>query len=327
MRSQSYWEKRKARELYEQLVDAEETAEQLRRLYMQSSKEIEDKATQILKRFQLKHNLTETEARRLLRRAGDTDALLRLLKQDPKNADLIAELEAPAYAARLKRLETVQANVDMVTRRLYSEVQPGLSSLFERIGRRAYYHQIFDMQQRSGAAFPFGLIDDKRLRQVIETPWSGKNFSRRLWDNTEQLAAAVKEQILLGILTGKPQKQMADEIRGRFSAGSNATRRLVRTEANYVANQMQIESYREHGVEKYIYVAILDLRTSLICRELDKKTFRIEEAVPGFKYPPMHPWCRSTTIAWMPAQLLRKLEQAAIDPETGETVHIPGDRT
>lgn len=120
---------------------------------------------------------------------------------------------------------------------------------------------------------------------------------------------------------------MAQEIDGRFSVSYNNTRRLVRTEANYVANQLQAESYKDTSVDKYIYVAILDLRTSEICRDLDKKRFLVSNAVVGENYPPMHPWCRSTTIAWMPDQLLKKLQQSAIDPATGETITVPGDMT
>ena len=328
MNSRDYWAQRKARELYEQLEDAEAAAEEMRQLYIRASNEIQEKARKIVRRFQLKHGLSAAEADKLLRNITtpeDIDELIRLLRLDPKNADLIAELEAPAYAARLSRLSELQAAVDQVAAGLFNKVRPKMEAVLEKIGLGAYYRQIFGMQKRSGAVFPFLPVDEQRLRQVLNTRWSGQNFSERLWGNTEELAAAVKEQILLSILTGKTQKQMAEAIDGRFSKGSNATRRLVRTEANYVANQMALESYKAHGVNKYIYVAILDLRTSLICRELDKKTFNVEDAQAGFNFPPMHPWCRSTTIAWIPPALLKKLKQAAIDPETGKTVQVPGD--
>lgn len=328
MNSRDYWEQRKARELYEQLEDAEAAAEEMRQLYIRASNEIQEKARKIVRRFQLKHGLSAAEADKLLRNITtpeDIDELIRLLRLDPKNADLIAELEAPAYASRLSRLAELQAAVDQVAAGLFRKVRPKMETVLEKIGLGAYYRQIFGMQKRSGAAFPFIPVDEQRLRQVLNTRWSGRNFSEALWGNTEELAAAVKEQILLGILTGKTQKQMAEAIDGRFSKGSNATRRLVRTEANYVANQMSLESYKAHGVDKYIYVAILDLRTSLICRELDKQVFEVKDAQAGFNYPPMHPWCRSTTIAWMPPALLKKLKQAAIDPETGKTVQVPGD--
>lgn len=61
-----------------------------------------------------------------------------------------------------------------------------------------------------------------------------------------------------------------------------------------------MESYKEIGIEEYKYEAVLDSATSEICRELHGKKFKISEAKPGKNYPPMHPWCRSTTMAVIP---------------------------
>ena len=135
----------------------------------------------------------------------------------------------------------------------------------------------------------------------------------------------MKEQILLEILTGKRQHDIAQVIDSRFSVGYYETRRLIRTESCYVANQMSQEAYKDTGTEKYIYVAVLDLKTSKVCRGLDKKVFKVADAKPGLNYPPMHPWCRSTTIAYMPPELLKNLKQRAWDPQAGTYAVIPGD--
>lgn len=327
---QSYWEKRKARELYEELVKAEDTAEEMRQLYMASSREIQEEAVKLARRFQLRHNLTVKEAEKLLAKALDPDDiknLIQILKQDPGNTELAAELESQAYASRINRLMAVQNSVDVVANEIYRRSNAATMAVLQDIGESMYYKQLFEMQQRAGAAFGFTPLDPDRLMAIINRRWSGQNFSERLWANREQLAAEVKRQLLLGILTGRANRKMAQEIDGRFSVSYNNTRRLVRTEANYVANQLQVESYKDTSVDKYIYVAILDLRTSEICRDLDKKRFLVSNAIVGENYPPMHPWCRSTTIAWMPDQLLKKLQQSAIDPATGETITVPGDMT
>lgn len=329
-KSQSYWEKRKARELYEELVKAEDTAEEMRQLHMAASREIQEEAVRLAQRFQLRYNLTAAEARRLLaamRSPDDIANLIQMLKQDPKNAELAAQLESQAYASRINRLMAVQSSIDAVATQIYRRTNAATVAVLQDIGRSMYYKQIFEMQQRAGAAFGFTPLDPDRLMGIINRRWSGQNFSERLWTNREQLAAEVKRQLLLGILTGRANRKMAQEIDGRFSVSYNNTRRLVRTEANYVANQLQVESYKDTGVDKYIYVAILDLRTSEICIELDKKRFLVSNAIVGENYPPMHPWCRSTTIAWMPDQLLKKLQQSAIDPATGEMITVPGDMT
>lgn len=52
------------------------------------------------------------------------------------------------------------------------------------------------------------------------------------------------------------------------------------------------------GVEKYRYLATLDSRTDEICREMDGKVFTMAEYKPGVTAPPLHVWCRSTTVPY-----------------------------
>lgn len=324
--SREYWEKRKARELYERLEKAEETAEELRAVYYLASQELQEEARKIAKRFQLKHNLTEAEARRLLATLKSPEEINRLtarLRQNPNNQELAAELESAAYAARIKRLMGVYQMMDDVAMDLYNRTQPAFAETLREIANQAYYQEIFGLQQQAEAAFPFAKLDPKFLEDLINTRWSGKNFSERLWGNTQALADSVKTELLIGLLTGKSQHKIARAIDTRVGVDFNATRRLIRTEANYVDNQAAMSAYKEAGITKYIYVATLDLRTSEVCRGLDRKTFKVDKAIVGVNYPPMHPWCRSTTIAWIHSEPLRHMKRAAIDPKTGKTITVP----
>ena len=330
MNSQEYWEKRKARELYEELKKAEDTAEELKKVYLLGSNEIAREVRKIARRFQLKHHLTERDAEKLLNKLkdpADIQKLIEALRADPQNAALAAELESQAYAARIRRLQATQHEMDVVAATIFQKARGKMRDVLQRIGRSSFLHEIFGIQTQANAAFGVTPIDARRLETVLNRPWSGKNFSARLWGDTERLAAAVKEQILLDILTGKPEHVIAQEIADRFSSGYNDARRLIRTEACYVRNQMAIEAYKETGVEKYIYLAVLDLRTSKVCRGLDKKTFKVSDAMPGKNLPPMHPWCRSTTMAWMPPQVLARMKQRAWDPVNNTYMTIPADMT
>lgn len=330
MNNQDYWARRKAREMYTELQKAEETADELKKVYMVASNEIKQRQAEILRRFMLKHHLTEAQARRLLRtikNKNDINALIQALKNDPQNADLAAELESQAYAARINRLTQTQIAVDNVAATIFAAALPRTRQILSQVAQSMYYHEMFELQKRSGYAYAVSPLDPKRIAKVLNTRWSGQNFSRRLWGNTERLAGAVKEQILLEILTGKTQHFMSQAIDSRFSVGYNETRLLIRTESNYVTNQMSLEAYKDTGADKYIYVAILDLKTSLVCRGLDKKVFKVSEAQAGKNLPPMHPWCRSTTIAWMPRELLAKMKQRAWNPAKGEAVMIPATMT
>lgn len=100
--------------------------------------------------------------------------------------------------------------------------------------------------------------------------------------------------------------------------------RLIRTEVNYFSNQGFLEGYKAAGITRYRFMATLDLRTSAVCRQLDGKTFLVEEAQPGKNVPPMHPFCRSVTV---PATNNRTGTRWARDPVTGQSMTVPADMT
>lgn len=66
-----------------------------------------------------------------------------------------------------------------------------------------------------------------------------------------------------------------------------------------ISNNTEIRSYKECGIEKYVYIATLDLRTCPICRELDNKVFEVKKAKRGLNLPPLHDGCRCTTCAYI----------------------------
>ena len=94
-----------------------------------------------------------------------------------------------------------------------------------------------------------------------------------------------------------------------------------------MANQAQLESYKHAGVKKYIFSATLDLKTSEVCRSLDGHSYYVRDAKPGTNYPPMHPWCRSTTIAYLPPEILKNMTRIARNPDTGKNYKVPANMT
>lgn len=330
MNNREYWEKRQAQAMFEHMEGAEKAAREINKLYQAASKDIQERAKKIFRTYQVRHGLSRREAELLLRKAKeptDIKKLLEFLREDPNNSELVKELESQAYGARIGQLNDLYGQLDAVALSIYAEQRKRCRAFLTELAEKAYYDSVFNLQQYAGYGFEFKLLDKKIIEKVLNSNWSGINYSQRLWRNTDKLAKAVKREIMLNLLTGRPLKEASDSIGGQFDAGYNETRRLIRTESCFVCNQMQLISYEDSGVERYIYVAILDLRTSQACRKLDKKDFSVKSATPGKNYPPMHPWCRSTTIAYMPPKLLRKLKQSAIDPSTGRRFLVPGDMT
>lgn len=330
MNNQKYWERRKAQQMYEYMDEAEKVSAELEKAYEQASIYIQKEAQKIFDKFQSKHDLTRVEAELLLKNRKtpqDIETLKRLLQEDKKNAELLKEYESQAYKARIDRLSNLYGQLDSIVLPMIAAERRKNILLYEKLAEESYYQSIFDLQQYSGYGFNFKALDKKTIQKVLDTRWAGKNFSQAIWDNTHALAESVKKEILINLLTGRPLKEAQQAIDDEFGKGYNKAHRLVRTESAYVCNQIQRESYKACGIEKYIYVAILDLKTSLMCRNLDKEVFLVSEAVVAVNYPPMHPWCRSTTIAYVSKDVLAKMKQSAIDPATGKRITVPGDMT
>lgn len=324
-----YWENRQAQIMYEQMEDAEKVARELADIYAKATRELNYQIGEIFDRFTDKHNLTEDEARRLLgmmKDPADIATLREELAKDPKNAALLAELESPAYRARIERLENLQNEIDRMMQEIYGQEKMVTSEHYANVFHNSYYRGIYEIQRQAGFQFSFSTVDPQMLNQMLAMEWAGANYSSRIWGNTEALAKDLKEQLVLGYLTGKPEADMAAEIANKFGVANYKARRLVRTESNFQASMADLASYEESEVENYIIVAILDLKTSEICQEMDGKSFPVKDAKVGVNINPFHPFCRTTTVAdlskWFPNP-----ERRVRDPVTGKVKTISAKTT
>ena len=324
-----YWQRRKAQQMFEYMAGAEETADQIAKLYLKASRYLEYEMKDIFERFRTKHSLSEAEAQRLLNQVYEPDKLAELkkllaAKGEDKRA-ILTELESPAYRARIERLQQLNVQLDLVMQQVYEQEKIQHTAWYLDLASEAYYHSVFEIQKQTGLAFSFSLIDPKKIDRVINSKWLGANYSDRIWKNTQALADTLKEELLVSLVTGRTERETAEIIANKFAVGASKARRLVRTESCYLAVQMDMESYKECGIEMYRFLATLDLKTSEMCRELDGKRFPVSEQEVGKNCPPMHPWCRSATTGDISDEDLAEMERRAIDPETGRSIKVPAN--
>ena len=319
--------------MFEYMQSAEDTADDIARMYQKASGYISHELDKIFERYKRKHHLTDAETYRLLNDLKDKTSLdelkqaLRAPGRGQTAADILAELESPAFRARLERLQQLQNQIDMTMQQIYKQEKVRSTSHYVDLANEAYYKSIFDIQQRTGLGFSFSTIDHKAIDRVINSKWSGANYSERIWHNTRALAQDLKQELLINLVTGRTDNEVADIIANKYAQGASNARRLVRTESCNLANQMEMRSYEECGIETYIYVATLDLRTSTMCRKLDGKRFKVSEQQPGLNCPPMHPWCRSTTICDISDGELSQMKRRARNPVTGKNETVPANMT
>lgn len=331
MKNQEYWTERKANLIYEQMDKAEKQADKFDDIYRRSKAYLDKQINKVFDKFQRDYGLSERDARQVLKNMKDQKGLNELRKvlearpNDPNIQRLLADLDSPAYSFRMKRLERLSDDLDRMRESIYHSEKKGSDAFYSDLMKDSYYKATFDLQQQTGLAYSFSNLPETEIKRLKDLKWTGEAYSDRIWNNTGALASSVKDELLVSLMTGRSVRDTAQAIAERFEVGQNKARRLVRTESAFFHNQMELLSYEDAEITKYRFIAVLDRRTSHICQEHDNNIYDTDKAVPGVNYPPLHPWCRSTTIAHDDDIDYSKLERRARNPETGKVEYVPAD--
>lgn len=304
-KNKEYWEKRAERQEKKVHKEGDKLLKELDKNLTNARKEIQKSINDLVARYmdltELSYadamkNLTSSEFKEWRMTLEEYMAEIEKFKgidEDIANK-LKLELETLAMKSRISRLDTLKAQIDMeLNRKAYAE-QGALKGTLETVYNDSYRDIRLDFGVESSVAY----LDTNTLSDLINYPWSGTDFSNRIWENRAALGRVLKEEIIQSFIQGISVKDLSDKIMGRMNSDRKNTERLVRTELNYALNQATKKGYEDSEVEEYEYLAEIDSRTSPQCRELNGKIFKLEDAKVGVNYPPMHPHCydRETEI-------------------------------
>lgn len=314
---------------------AEKQADQFDKVYQEAKTYLDKEVNKIFDKFQRDYGLSQVDARQVLKNMKDKKNLNELRKvlearpNAPNIQRLLADLDSPAYSFRMKRLERLSDDLDRMRESIYHSEKTGSDAFYSDLMKDSYYKATFDLQQQTGLAYGFSGLPESEIKHLQSFSWvgDGSTYSTNIWKNTGKLTSSIKDELLMSLMTGRGTRETAQAIAERFDVGQNDARRLVRTESAFFHNQMELLSYEEADIEKYIFVAVLDKRTSRICQEHDNQVYDRDKAVPGVNCPPMHPWCRSTTVGYDEDADYSKLKRRARNPVTGKTELVPADMT
>lgn len=330
-RSNDYWERRALQRMASYQRDAEATIRTIMQAYDKAIQEITEEIERIFNKFAKDGQLLPDEARKLLNEPisrkewEEIKAKIAEIKDPQIRRQLLNRLNAPAYRARITRLQALKEQIYLQCKIIAdAEIRASTEGYIGTINE-AYYRTMFDIQRGLGVGFEFAAMPTRTVEAILKNPWSGKHFSARIWGNTDELARQLERVITSGFMSGVGVRKMTQEIQERFDVGKHAAARLVRTETTYMANAAEMEAYEEAEIDRYVFVATLDLRTSPQCRAHDRKVYAVKDAKPGVNMPPLHPYCRSTTRAYFGSDTLKNVQRRARDPVTGKTYLVPAD--
>lgn len=292
-KNNAYWEKRQEQWWSNQDKADDKVNKKLETQYQKMSKEVErDIASYFAKygkddviEFRLLLQDLDESDRRMLFENMDDFAL-----RYPQYAHLMPVRES---IYQLNRMQGLHYSMNMKLLELGAIEQEA----FEAHLTATYGKNYAALMGELGLGTSFVAVSGNVIRDTIYQEWvKNQNFSGRIWGNKEKMLEYMQTEFRDGIARGDNYRSISKAMQRRFEVGAYDAKRLVATEAAFVLNQSHQRAYLDAGVVEYEYNAVLDGKTSQICRNMDGKVFRFDEAVVGVNFPPLHSWCRSTFI-------------------------------
>ena len=318
MHNSQYWDKR-ALDKYDFVEkQSEEYMDKIKSIYTHAFREIDKDIHRVYTNYlkDLKNNseLPEIDTQKLkeLLTKSETEKTWKELKQ--KGLDKYIQ---DNYKARISRLEQIQAQVYSKIKMISYKENETATEMYKGVINDSYYKTMVDIQQGFNQDFEFSRLDNNLINTVLDNKWSGKNYSQRIWKNTDILAEKVSDIIGGGLIRGQSIEKMSRQLREQFNAGKYYADRLARTEMCHFYNEADRMAYEELGVDKYVFMAVLDNRTSEYCQEMDNKIIEYKDIKVGENFPPLHPNCRSTTRGYIEG-FEDSIKRRAKNPITGE---------
>ena len=308
----NYWDKRALRRLSDAEKQGEAYSKRIQKIYDRANKNIQRDIENIYANYSKATGLDVQSLKTLLTKTQTQK------QWDELKAKGLDQYVKGNYKARITRLEQLQAQIYAKAKEVYTQEQKTHTACYSDVLNDSYYKAIYDTQMGTGYDFAFSTLDDNLVKSVLSERWSGKNYSQRIWKNTDILAQSVSEIVGGALLSGQSIEKTSRQIRERFDVSKYYADRLVRTETNHFHNQADAMAYEEMGVEKYVFIAVLDSRTSEICQKYDNEVIDLKDKQEGVNFPPLHVNCRSTTRAYMGEEIEKTLQRRAKNPITGE---------
>ena len=305
-KNKEYWEKRQLAREELSFNKGTEAYKEYVKILSESKKEIENKIAQLYAKYQqevTKLGIDKIQVNKLLRGTEYKEWLYnigkyveeieKLKKSNPVEfRKMSVELETLAYRSRISRLDSLKAGVDYELIQAGEKIKGKVTDTLTDVYENTYTSFVEDLN------FKKGVISSSTIKMALEQEWSGANYSSRIWSNIDNLAKAIKNEVIVGLNKGINYRTMSQNIAKKFDTSYKNAERLVRTETAHIQNQATLMGYKDSGVVKYEFLAVLDSRTSHTCASLNGEVFKTENAMEGENYPPMHPRCRSTTVPY-----------------------------
>lgn len=293
-RTDSYWIKRANQRLTRSERISKAHMRELAKVYNEARRQTVESLKQIYAAYYKGQDGFDMQTLRSIVPSGELKRFLDDMKKLGISTDL-----PDNYNARITRLRFINEQLAAQAHKVAMSERTIDSKALREVYTDSYYRAGYDVARGIGSTpSGFSTLDQRTVDKVMNARFEGRNFSTRVWKNSDILAGKLKGELATAIATGQSIQKTAARFRDDFNVNQYYAERLIRTETNHFHNSAELEAYKEMGFEKFKFLATLDSRTSEICQEMDGKIFNVKDGLPGENIPPLHPNCRSTIVPY-----------------------------
>lgn len=194
----------------------------------------------------------------------------------------------PADLYKLDKYWKLQGQMRLKLEKLGNRQAVLMSKAFETNYFEVYYS--FALQGKQ----TFSTLDEAAVHQMINSIWcaDGKNWSSRIWGNTERLQQALNDKLIECVAAGKKTTELKKLLQEQFGVSYNRADALVRTEMAHIQTQAAQQRYKDYGIKQVEVFVDEDERTCPICAKHEGERYNVNDKMPV----PFHTRCRCCMV-------------------------------
>nr|DAI96715.1 MAG TPA: minor capsid protein [Caudoviricetes sp.] len=338
-KSKEYWKKR-----FEKLEDdayraSKEYYNDLQEQFRLATSELEKEIASWYYRVAENNEISYSMAKRYLNRKElkefrwTVEDYIKFGKENALDQKWMKELENASARVHITRLETIKIQLQQLIEKLFIEYEGGTSDLLNKTYKSSYYKSAYEIAKGTGVGKTLHTLDDNLINGFLRKPWAadGKDFSSRIWQNKEKLVRELHTELTQQLVRGSDPGMTISALAKKMDVSKSKAGNLIMTETAAIHSMAQKQCFSDLDVEKYEIIVTMDIKTSQICRDIDKKYHNVGIDLKDYQVnvtaPPFHCRCRTCTCPFFDDEFTKDTTRVARDPITGKTYHVPADMT
>lgn len=122
------------------------------------------------------------------------------------------------------------------------------------------YQEVLERTADEVGLKSFSMLPKKEILTLAHQPWSGKDFSTRIWTNKDKMLKILRIQLKDTVGLGLSKDKAVANIMAKMGVGFNDADRLVRSEVMNIINTSQRDTYKQRGYTQVEWLTASDER-------------------------------------------------------------------